>query len=833
MPKQSMCTLRRPRLREKISLLAALLFGQLCSFAQSAAPVEVSGRVVDSKDLSPIPFAYVLIEGQKGGTMTDIDGLFSLKVPDASSKLTVSYVGYKRKTLPANQASVVKLERAEEVLDDIVITAGENPALRIIRQTEKHRAQNNPLGLESFQYSSYNKLLLTINVDSLKTEDEQGQPDSSAIATKRFIDRSHLFLMESITERNYIKGSRDNERVLASRISGLQRADFALIGTQLQSLSFYPDELEILFTRFINPIGPGAGKHYWYQIRDSLIGNITLDPEGAGAAISVPDTVYGIEFAPIDPNRTDLMRGYLSIGSADWSLRNAKAQVEDTSGFSIKLQQRYERFGKTWFTTQLLTDMELSAVSVNKAPLVGIGRTYLSDIRINPELVKKDIPRVELSLDDASTKREDEFWQRYRTQPLDSVERGTYTFIDSVGQELNLDRWVMFGQALFEKKVRLGSIDFEINRLLRFNVFELVRLGAGLRTNRQFSTRWTLGGFAGYGFGDQAWKAGLDARFSPAPDGVFSFGIAWKQEIEVTGAARYALERERGLLDFTNSAYTAELYDRIQRWTGDLSWEILPNVHTRLSASWEVRINSFDRYFEPPENPVELRSTFYSTSFDLHWAPADRYAQGPYGRRRIRKGYPVWDVSLSYATPDISAGQQALNENVLTAWAQYQMLWKNLRWGDTRLHVAAGAVDLGNAPYGFLLAANSNFRASNPSRFGLGSPMSFEAMVNNEFMLERIVQVHLRHDAPGRWTKWGSWEPTIGLAQGIGLGWLNRNSDQTIGFKSMDSGYFETGLELNNLFSGSGVGIYYRYGAYTLPEPIDNWAFKLTYAPPF
>jgi hypothetical protein len=46
----------------------------------------------------------------------------------------------------------------------------------------------------------------------------------------------------------------------------------------------------------------------------------------------------------------------------------------------------------------------------------------------------------------------------------------------------------------------------------------------------------------------------------------------------------------------------------------------------------------------------------------------------------------------------------------------------------------------------------------------------------------------------------------------------------------MNKGYFESGIQINNIlklsFQGYGIGIYYRYGPYSLPKLIDNWAFK-------
>ena len=48
-------------------------------------------------------------------------------------------------------------------------------------------------------------------------------------------------------------------------------------------------------------------------------------------------------------------------------------------------------------------------------------------------------------------------------------------------------------------------------------------------------------------------------------------------------------------------------------------------------------------------------------------------------------------------------------------------------------------------------------------------------------------------------------------------------------FKTMNKGYFESGLELNQIFKGLGLSTYYRYGAYQNPEWSDNLAVKLTY----
>ena len=53
-----------------------------------------------------------------------------------------------------------------------------------------------------------------------------------------------------------------------------------------------------------------------------------------------------------------------------------------------------------------------------------------------------------------------------------------------------------------------------------------------------------------------------------------------------------------------------------------------------------------------------------------------------------------------------------------------------------------------------------------------------------------------------------------------------------IEFKTLEKGYYESGVLFNNmlnqLFIGYGLGVFYRYGPYSLEKTIDNFAFKFT-----
>ena len=76
-------------------------------------------------------------------------------------------------------------------------------------------------------------------------------------------------------------------------------------------------------------------------------------------------------------------------------------------------------------------------------------------------------------------------------------------------------------------------------------------------------------------------------------------------------------------------------------------------------------------------------------------------------------------------------------------------------------------------------------------------------------------------------------KPGIALVQNIGIGQLVQSADHyNLNAGTLEKGYFESGLLINNIFNqmfvGYGVGVFYRYGPYRLEKTIDNFAFKFT-----
>lgn len=101
--------------------LRVVLFATIFLWTSSifAADIQVKGRVVDESG-EPLIGVSVVVKGSAIGIATDIDGRFSLKVPE-KSKLNFSYVGYTSVSLPASPDMEVTMKEDTQNLDEVVV----------------------------------------------------------------------------------------------------------------------------------------------------------------------------------------------------------------------------------------------------------------------------------------------------------------------------------------------------------------------------------------------------------------------------------------------------------------------------------------------------------------------------------------------------------------------------------------------------------------------------------------------------------------------------------------------------------------------------------------
>ncbi|SEW39828.1 TonB-linked outer membrane protein, SusC/RagA family [Chitinophaga sp. YR573] len=104
--------------RNFIYVLACILFSM-----NAMAQLRITGRVTDAKDASPLPSVNIVIKGTTSGTVTNVDGSFTLQVPDAKSVLVFSYTGYAPQEVTVGSQTNIRISLEQKVgnLSEMVV----------------------------------------------------------------------------------------------------------------------------------------------------------------------------------------------------------------------------------------------------------------------------------------------------------------------------------------------------------------------------------------------------------------------------------------------------------------------------------------------------------------------------------------------------------------------------------------------------------------------------------------------------------------------------------------------------------------------------------------
>jgi len=90
----------------------------------NAQVTRVTGNVTSSEDGEPVTGASVLVKGTNVGTITDIDGNFTISnVPSNATTLVISFIGMQTQEVPIRETVRVMLRPDSELLDEVVVTA--------------------------------------------------------------------------------------------------------------------------------------------------------------------------------------------------------------------------------------------------------------------------------------------------------------------------------------------------------------------------------------------------------------------------------------------------------------------------------------------------------------------------------------------------------------------------------------------------------------------------------------------------------------------------------------------------------------------------------------
>jgi len=808
----------------------------LLSFGLRAQVYEVSGRVIDSESRVTLPFVNIVInEGLKGGT-TDIDGKFLLRSPEEIKVLSLSYVGFESQKFVLtgkNQNLIIRMKKVEYELPEFTVFPTENPAHRIIKNAVAYRDYNDPEKLPSFSYTSYDKMIFTLELDSIPEIDSL-TADTTREEIREFLDKHHLFIVETVSERKFLYPGKNHEEVIATKVAGFKDPIFVFLISQMQSTTFYNEMIRVAEKTYINPISKGSTDKYFFLLQDTLYSGTN-------------DSIFVISFRPKINTNFEGLEGVISINSNNWAIQNVIAEPAGDLGLiSLRIEQMYEYIeGKQWFPVQLNTIAILNSVSFDDSTRAvqigtggdtanfksfrlpfGFGKSYIKNIQLNPDLKNREFGSVVVDVNPEAAHRDPEYWMNYRIDSLSQKEINTYDFVDSISKEANLDKAAKTFESLITGKIPWGYIDLDINRFLKYNSYEGFALGVGLHTNDRISQVFKIGGFVRYGFKDKAFKYGGDLGLMIYYPWDWALNLEYQKDVSETSGIKYFDDQPGFFKPEYFRDFLIQKMDKNEFYKASVGFRALKYFEFDAGLIKSTKEVTDDyQYAVSDQNIKVLFNEFDFTEARLGF----RYAYGEKFIQNLRKkislgtDYPVVWVQYTRGIKGFLDGDFDYNRYDLKVEKSFYIKY----FGKSSFKLAAGYVDA-DIPYTNLFNGNGAYRV-----FTIFAENSFATMRMNEFLSSKYAALYFTHNFESLLYKGKKFKPELAIATNLAFGNLDyKSSHLYIDYQTLEKGYYESGVQFNKLLNLQlytlGLAFYYRYGPYTLPNGWDNLAVKFT-----
>lgn len=824
------------KLREEITKLTNFLF---LIFVTLSSPLlaqqQISGRVVNAETGSALAYAKLQIPDQEP-ILTNIDGSFELSLPQKTSELRVSYLGYAPKKIevsPSVNYLFIRLKPAAEELQKLVISSSEKEAKEIIRKAMERKSENDPeQALNSFRFRNYNKFVIDNSSGRL-----QVQNDSSSTSVETLMNVGKAYLSEKISEVKFDKRSGKKENVLALKTAGFEKPVYEMLSLNANPLSLYKEDYKIFNTDYAGPLSEDAFKNYQYKILDTT---------------KTSRPAYVVYFKPKRPGVVAGLEGILYLDTQSYAIQKAKAELLGEIKLQVQHDYKYYPEEDLWFPSRQETtisagyggqevsvfggSISLGAVQHKNGILSQLlgqpglqpdlflkSTTYTYDVSLD-EPVKIEHPSAAIEVSPGTGTGSGSFWKENRQEEFSPRDKATAAKVSEVIKEKDLRRKLEVRKALTTGHYPIGFFDFKLGYFFKFNNYEGIRLGAGGHTNERFSKKFSLGGFGVYGTKDNVWKYNLNTSIHLDKATGTNLNFGYTRDIREVGSFDYLT----GIQDFSileprfvniNFFYSRKVYDiALQHRFGSKFKTELRLSHTDISQTKSYAYELNDRlYFE---------YTLAEAKFSFLWRPFSRFLRTPEDNVLLERNYPEITGEINKSFSGILDGDFEFTRFGLKIEEQIRRIDLS-----KTTFILEGDYAIGDAPLTQLFHSypNNPRRDALMQRFAIAGRNSFETMYYNEFFSDRLLMLHIRHQLrPFYITQ--DIQPELVFITRFAIGDMNNvDRHKYVQFDTLDKGYSEAGIELNKILAGFGLSAAYRFGAYHLPTFNQNFALKFTF----
>jgi hypothetical protein len=707
---------------------------------------------------------------------------------------------------------------------------------KLLQNIIRIQNNNNEKSL-NFSYSLYEKSIISANPDSISIQIDtvfknktktKFKIDSSSYKFKKIITKQHVYQSEKVSAVSISKGNK-RETIIGLKMAGLKKPVYELLGQEFMPFDLSKKHLKILQFTFQNPFTEEGSHKYKFEITDTIITEKGKEIE--------------LQFESKNNIFRNPIKGSVTVDLKSFSI--TKSTFFINSIINVKTETFFGWFnnGKSWFPVSqslLVTKGKGKqniaflgeSIQFDNLPSTSKKYDYSNDlfVKINrnysdynfTEKPKKQ--HYQIQIDRSATKTNTAFFNIIANDSIDKRSQHTYQTLDSLVTATKIEKKIYFGKKLINGQIPYGIVDVRARDIFKFNNYEGFRLGLGLSTNDRLSKYFKLFGYSAYGTKDGEFKSQLGSSVRVSKNTDTWVSGSFTDDLTEFADLTLLADNKRFKL-FDPRPFNISTFYNHQSYEVTFESKFISKVETILKINRSHINPLFDYTFITPGKLYDNYNLTLAT-LSLEWSPNSTFLQTPQEVLEVEKGFPKVILQISQAIPN------AMSDNIEFTKIDTRIYQeKKYLSGQKTTFLLQAGLSLGNAPLSHLysVAPNNLDRETILQRLTFANKTSFETMYFNEFYSDRYSLFQLKHHF-NKFQISKSIKPTLVLGSKAAFGYFSHpENHQGIVFKTMEKGFFESGLELQNIFKGFGLSTYYRYGPYQLPKFDQNFAIKLSF----
>ncbi|MDL2247372.1 DUF5686 and carboxypeptidase regulatory-like domain-containing protein [Bacteroides sp. OttesenSCG-928-J23] len=746
-------------LYSKIIIFLVLILLPVVSFSQ------IKGVITDSISNEPLMYISVYYEGKGVGSVSNVNGEYSVETRRGWDELTFSAIGYNTKVVkiaPGTKRLDVKLSQSDIMLNEVVIkpkrekySRKNNPAVDFMRKVIAHKSDQKLEENDYYQFDRYQKMKMSLNDMTPEKLKEGIYKNLPFLADQLEISpESNKYILpvsveETAAQVIYRKSPKSEKTIIKGMNStGIQEliATGDMLGTVLNdvfsNINIYDNDIRLLQQRFVSPISNSATSFYRFYLMDTIMVDrhecvhLTFVPENSqdfgftGHLYVLKDSTYAVKRCTMNlPKKTgvnfvenlDIIQEYEQLPNGNWILVDDDMVVDlnlysFTQGFQVRRTTRYSN--------------------------------YLFD-EIEPRLFRLKGPVIK---DADMLNKSDEFWAEVRQVPLTKTESTMDLLINHLEQIPGFKYIIFVAKAFIENHVETGSKDHPskfdfgpINTTISSNYVDGTRFRLSGRTTAKFNPNWFLSGYGAYGLRDKKWKYEGTVTYSFSKREYFPWEFP-RHNISATHRYDVMSPMDKFLTTDKDNVFVSWKTTVVDQMSYVRETSLKYELET--NSGFSVVITGRHRNDEPTGNLEYIRNnpdgtpvhdiTTTEAGITFRYAPGETFINTKQRRRPVSLDAPIYTLSHTMGFNGVLGGDYNFN---LTEASLYKRFWLS-SWGKVDITLKAGA-QWNKVPFPLLIlpAANLSY---------ITQQETFALINNMEFLNDRYASLALTYDMNGK-----------------------------------------------------------------------------------